>query len=347
MISIIVPAYNLENYIGATLNSLLGQTDTDFEIIFVNDGSEDNTSGIAKKLLASNTAIASKVMDKVNGGVSSARNMGIREAKGEYLYFLDGDDYISEHFISEIKANIQKKACDVIAWGFDHVNEDQSTAYHYFDSYRFDQSSLTGIETLKKILKKELWVWTGSAVFRKTLIMENAILYSEGCSNGEDQEFIFKAISMAREVCFVPEVLSFYVQRKGSISNTFNLKRFDATNSIKRIATYIRSHIPGEGEAIAVYLEHNHLVENYFFNFNSCVDDLNKARGFSRIHAAKLLLKDIERAYPGLNREIRQKIKKIREIDTSTYLRYQFFLFSPAIYFFIRDIKEAITRSKQ
>ncbi|NTW72275.1 MAG: glycosyltransferase family 2 protein [Eubacteriaceae bacterium] len=343
MVSIIIPAYNVENYIGVTLNSLLAQTDTDFEIIVINDGSKDNTSSIARELLSGNEAIASRVIDKENGGVSSARNLGIREATGEYLYFLDGDDYVAKNFISTLNKTLQKTGSDVIAWGFDHVNEDKSTAYHYFESYRSDLTTLTGIQALKKILKKELWIWTCSAIYRRELIMENGLIYTEGCSNGEDQEFTFKAVSMAREVYFIQEVLSFYVQRKGSISNTFNLKRFDAANSIKRIAAYIRSHAPGEGEELAKYLEHNHLVENYFFNFNSCIDDLHKAQGLSRIQGAKLLLKDIEKAYPGLNKEIRKKIKLVTDVDLTTRLRYRSFLLTPALYFLIRDIKERIS----
>ena len=95
LVSVIIPAYNVESQIVRTLESLLNQREKQFEIIVVDDGSTDNTNQVAELMLNESKHKNFKIIKKKNGGVSSARNMGIRESNGEYLLFLDGDDYVS------------------------------------------------------------------------------------------------------------------------------------------------------------------------------------------------------------------------------------------------------------
>ena len=104
-ISIIVPVYNTEKYLSKCLNSLIKQTYKDIEIIVVNDGSKDKSLEIAKKFAKQDNRI--KVFNKENGGLSSARNFGIEKASGEYIGFVDSDDYIKENMF-EILYNMIK-----------------------------------------------------------------------------------------------------------------------------------------------------------------------------------------------------------------------------------------------
>ncbi|MEN3009351.1 glycosyltransferase family A protein, partial [Pseudothermotoga sp.] len=124
LVTFVVPAYNVERYIPKTLNSLLSQTDKDFEIIVVNDGSTDNTYAVVKDILEKSDFRNYKIITNPNGGPSSARNTGIKEAQGEYIIFLDGDDYVSPNLVERIRKVISTNKVDVICWKFQRVDED-------------------------------------------------------------------------------------------------------------------------------------------------------------------------------------------------------------------------------
>lgn len=334
IISIIIPVYNVQDYINITLNSLLAQEDKDFEIIIVNDGSTDNTLNVVEEIMGKSEIKDYKIIDKPNGGVSAARNAGILESTGEYIYFLDGDDYISNDMISTVKSHIKDKGSDVIAWGYNVVRDDKSIISNYFDLYSSELSTMTGIEALQNILIKSgvLWIWTCSAIYRKNLIIENNLFYTQGCSNGEDQEFTFKVLSRSKKVGFINKVLSFYVQREGSISNSYNIKRFDAINAFDRTAKYIKNNITDENKQIVEYLEYNHLLENYFYNLNSCIEYLRLEKRMHNTQAINYLMNDINRVYPGLNDYIKNKIKSTKSNRLKSKIKYKLFLINPFLY---------------
>ncbi|WDC84194.1 glycosyltransferase family A protein [Caloramator sp. mosi_1] len=96
-LSIVIPAYNAQHYIHTSLNSLLTQDLSNVEIIVVDDGSSDETAKVANKILVNSQCVNYKVIIQENKGVSAARNTGLLEAKGDYVLFLDADDYVSEN----------------------------------------------------------------------------------------------------------------------------------------------------------------------------------------------------------------------------------------------------------
>lgn len=114
-ISVIVPAYNIEEYIGKCIDSLANQTFNDIEIIIVNDGSKDNTEDVIKKRIAEYPDKNIILYTKENGGLSDARNFGISKATGEYIAFLDGDDYVEPDMFYEMNKKIEEYSYDVIA----------------------------------------------------------------------------------------------------------------------------------------------------------------------------------------------------------------------------------------
>ncbi|MBE6677740.1 MAG: glycosyltransferase family 2 protein [Ruminococcaceae bacterium] len=114
MISVIIPVYNCEKYIERCVNSLLCQSFNDFELIIVNDGSTDNTERVCQKLQEKDGRI--RLHNKENGGVSSARNFGMENAKGDYISFLDGDDYVPQNYLSvlfEAVKGAEISVCDI------------------------------------------------------------------------------------------------------------------------------------------------------------------------------------------------------------------------------------------
>jgi len=128
-ISIIVPAYNIENYISVTLDSLLVQTYENIEIIVVNDGSKDGTGAVMDAYAAKDCRI--KVIHKENGGVTSARLIGVEHASGEWIGFVDGDDYVEPQMFARLLENAMKHQADISHCGYRMVFPNGRVDYYY------------------------------------------------------------------------------------------------------------------------------------------------------------------------------------------------------------------------
>ncbi|MGB4722635.1 MAG: glycosyltransferase family A protein, partial [Defluviitoga tunisiensis] len=131
-ITIIVPFYNSGKYIKNSVESIKKQTSQNFEVLFINDGSTDNSKGILKELLI-DCDINYRIIDKENGGESTARNLGIKEARGDYVFFFDSDDFIDDELITEItnKLKNENNTPDIIYWGWDKVNKERVVLQKY------------------------------------------------------------------------------------------------------------------------------------------------------------------------------------------------------------------------
>lgn len=123
MVSIIVPVYNAEKYLANTLDSIIRQSYKNFELLLINDGSTDKSKAICDKFALKDRRI--KVLDKNNGGVSSARNYGLSVAEGEYVIFIDSDDYLTADMLETLVNDIESTKSDVAICGFWHVTEDE------------------------------------------------------------------------------------------------------------------------------------------------------------------------------------------------------------------------------
>lgn len=121
MISIIVPVYNCEKYVGECIESILAQTYTDWELILINDGSTDSSEQICKRYIAKNSKI--RLISKENEGVSVARQVGVGIAKGDFIAFIDGDDCIKNNYLQSLIALQQKYGADSVFVSFLCFNE--------------------------------------------------------------------------------------------------------------------------------------------------------------------------------------------------------------------------------
>lgn len=338
LLSVIIPVYNVEKHIKRTIESLLAQTDKDFEMIFINDGSTDRTVEVIKEIMSKSNFPNFKIINSQNFGVSSARNKGIYNSSGEYLYFLDGDDYISNDMINVVKKYALSFKYDIIAWGYDNVTEDKTTLAKYFDIYKHEKSEMSGKEAIFSFLfeEKKIRIWTCSAIYKKSFLKGNNILFTEGCHNGEDQEFILKSLFSADKVYFINEVLSFYVQREGSISNSYSINRFDAIGAIDRTSEFINDKSRGNDIEIINHLKYNYCVGNYFFNFKSCLSYLLENKKMSKRDSVNYLLNDINDHYPEMNNNIIMRIKLLQNITMKEKMWFFIFSISPYLYVIFR-----------
>lgn len=336
ILSIIIPAYNVEKYISNTLESLINQDDKNFEIIIVDDGSTDNTNNLIKEISLKSKVKNCELIKTVNGGVSCARNRGLYEASGKFVMFLDGDDYVSKDLIKTIKKSIEEKEPDIICWGYDVVNEDKKTIIQYFERFSPDLTDMSGIELLENMLfKKNIWIWTGSVAYNRDFLLNNSLKYTDGCSNGEDQEFIIKAVSISNKVIFLPEILSYYVQREGSISNSYNIKRFDAIGAMKRTFEYVDKINDKRIKKIATVIKNENIIENFLYNFNSCLNYLITQKNFRFKDALRFIYNDLERHYPKLNERIVTLMNNYNGNNKRLLIRIKCFKISPIIYYWL------------
>lgn len=226
--SIVVPVYNTEKYIERCLNSILDQTYNNYEIIVVDDGSKDNSLGIIKEIAAKNDNI--KLFSKKNSGVSDTRNFGVSKCQGDYLCFVDSDDYIEKNYLEKIKDIIlHNNHPDLIKINYDMFDEKNNVSYNV-NAPSF--SNLIGMAAFKIFVSNSVaidipWVFVYSINYWRNHNYEFFI-----GTYHEDFRLMPVVLVNSNTVCAESSILYHYmVQRKGSImtdqSNDFLLKKTD------------------------------------------------------------------------------------------------------------------------
>ena len=212
-ISIIVPVYNVEKYLRRCLDSILAQTYTDYEIILVNDGSTDGSLSICEEYARANGKI--KIVSKENGGISSARNAGIREAAGKYIMFCDSDDYVHKTWCERLVRTAERHpealiACDVAFAEPGKGEEDKiiektgEIALSYLDLFKLGVSP-----------------YSCNKIFRTEIIKDIDLLFDENRRFGEDVGFVVEYCKHCSEIYFISEKLYYYVQVDGSLMHRY------------------------------------------------------------------------------------------------------------------------------
>lgn len=184
--SIIVPVYNAEQYIHECVNSIINQTYTHWECILINDGSKDNSAAICDRFAQADHRI--KVLHKKNGGVSSARNLGVRHAQNDWLVFVDSDDCIAEDYLSELaKADNE---CDLIITGHTEDTEKASVQRPFVShNQKVSQNDIPDFLSGKLAQLPIVAPW--AKAFKKQIIQDNDLHFNEQMKLGEDCVFSF------------------------------------------------------------------------------------------------------------------------------------------------------------
>lgn len=222
-VSVIVPVYNVEKYIKKCLDSLVNQTLKDIEIIIVNDGSQDGSENIIKEYEKKYSNII--YVEKENGGLSDARNYGLKYAKGEFIAFLDSDDYV-DYTIYE---KMYKKATDENA---DYVECD------FYWVYPDKKKEDIGVRYTNK---KEMFISARVVAWNKLIKRERIKdLFPIGL-NYEDIEFFYKLLPNIKKFSFVEEPLIYYIQRESSIINKQNYKTGQIFNVFNNVIDFYKT----------------------------------------------------------------------------------------------------------
>ena len=209
--SIIVPVYNVEEYIDDCLKSIKSQTFKDYEVIVVNDGTKDNSMDIVKKYDV-------EIINQENGGLSSARNTGVKKAKGEYLIFLDSDDYIEKDLLKKINDSIKDNP-DVVRFQIKEVYPDKEIDFNE-ESF----NTINGVEAFNKIVKYHFIENAWCYAIKRSYYLENKYEFKKGTYH-EDYGLIPLVIIKAPKVKSISYIGYNYRQRENSIMSSKDYKK--------------------------------------------------------------------------------------------------------------------------
>lgn len=207
-ISVIVPVYKVENYLDKCIESIQNQSYSDIEIILVDDGSPDNCGKICDEYAKNDTRI--KVLHKENAGVSVARNTGMAAATGEYIMFVDSDDYIDENMISDMVSHLP---ADIVICGLKYVNTDGTVLDLYFlDS----EESITREEFIDSYFeiaeRRHIFGGPVNKLFKKKIISEHNLEFNPEISICEDTLFVIEYLKKSENVSLVSKPYYNYVR---------------------------------------------------------------------------------------------------------------------------------------
>lgn len=234
-ISIVVAMYNIQDYIIPCLESCAKQqkvTTDDYEVIIVNDGATDSSPKLVQDFIVNKPNF--RMITRTNGGLSAARNTGIDNAVGEYIWFVDGDDAIAPNAIDVLFHNISDTHCDAYLHNFSTFETNDLILTSNFKGYPCILSGKDIHNNYLNIMPMMAWL----TVYKTSLLRENNLKFREGILH-EDMEFSIRAHHCVGSIMYVAESLYYYrVARKDSIMNT---SRRDNTRSLTSTIEIIRS----------------------------------------------------------------------------------------------------------
>lgn len=234
-ISIIVPVYKVENYLDKCVESILNQTVKDFELILVDDGSPDNCPKICDEYLLKDSRV--KVIHKENGGLSDARNAGIKEAKGDWLSFIDSDDFIAPDMIETLLSNAENENADIAVCDAVLFKDGEKPAFT--DSTK--KTVMDSTEAQGKMINERLFVVnTWNKIYKKSLFDD--ITFPKG-KLYEDLATTYKLLDKSKKVVYINGKKYAYLQRATSIMGQTGYKmKADKVEIVAEMIDYYKNN---------------------------------------------------------------------------------------------------------
>lgn len=236
LVSIILPVYNVGEYLEECFYSIVKQTYSSIEIIFVDDGSTDNSAELLEKFKALDSRV--RVFRKENGGVSSAKNTGLKYANGDYITFIDPDDYVSNDYVEYLLSLVSDNDADI------------AYTTKFFDNYHTTQVDeelikvVDSDEALYQILTYQISVAVWNKIYKKGLLLDNNIFFYEDIFMGEGFNFNILAFKYAKKIAISNKKIYFYRRDNNNSATTkFKIEKWEnAILAIERIKGNLQSN---------------------------------------------------------------------------------------------------------
>lgn len=246
-VSVIVPVYKAEKYLRRCLDSILGQTMSDFEVILIDDGSPDNSGEICDEYAAKDSRF--RVIHKENGGASKARNIGLDIAKGKYVWFIDADDWIDGDALSKLMSDLD---ADIIFFGFKRLFKDGKTSICQIQA-NSSEFKYNYIDIIEKLFNSDeaYMGYTWNKLFKREILESGKIRFNEDLIIKEDEVFCFEYLRHTKSISISHLTPYNYRILDSSISHNINGKR----NMLE----------------LAMYMQQNILADKFFFPMYSSI----------------------------------------------------------------------------
>lgn len=228
-VSVIVPVYNVEKYLEKCLDSLVNQTLDNIEIVVVNDGSPDNSQKIIDKYKKNYPKKISSYI-KENGGVSSARNLGIEKAQGEYIAFIDGDDYVSLDMYEKMYNKAISNNFDIVVCDLNYIYED-------LKNVQVSSNILKDTTDIKKVYVS-MYPSVCNKIYKKELF-DKKVEFKKGIYF-EDVDFLYKIFPYIKSIGVLKDAFIQYVQREGSITHVFDNRLYDYVSNFNELIEFYK-----------------------------------------------------------------------------------------------------------
>ena len=318
-VSVIVPVYNVEKYVTRCLTSLINQTLDDIEIIVVNDGSKDNSEQIIREFKKVHNNII--YVKKENGGLSSARNFGLIYATGEYVAFLDSDDYVEKTMYKDMYELAKKENSDMVECDF---------YWEYPDKNKRKEDKGVIYNGKKEMLEK-VRVVAWNKLIKKEILEKSGVLFPKGLRY-EDVEFTYKLVPYLDKVSFLKKPCIHYIQREGSISNNQNERNKEIFQVLDNVIKFYKEN--------NLYDEYKDELEYVYVRYAFCSSLLRIVKIKDENIQSELLeltWRKVNETFPNWKQNTVLKSKKdLKSIYLKTINKFTFDMYSTLFSLFIK-----------
>lgn len=254
-LSVVIPVYNAESFLKRCLDSVLACDSREIECILVDDGSKDHSLSICKEYQAGDSRI--HIISKENSGVSDSRNEGILQATGDYIFFLDADDYMNQEKWPVLLKWCNMEIYDFVAFGRNTFFENGTCVEGLFS---FKEESTEDLPTLRKMMFADsVWNECWGKLYKRETLLKNHILFQSGLKVGEDTRFVTDVFLVSKRPVAVSQNVLYYCQHGSSVIHSVSLtERMSYMNSLYQ---YGKEKSAGYHD-----YELDFAVNNYYFN---------------------------------------------------------------------------------
>lgn len=241
-ITVIIPIFGIEKFIARCARSLLKQTLTDVEYLFINDCSTDHSIEILKDVILQYSGLTDHIKfinHENNKGLPAARNTGLTIAQGEFIFHCDGDDWVEENMLEELYNEAKIKDADIV-WC------DYYESYKEHEVYKKEPEGNCADEAVSNMLSRTMQYNVWNKLVRRSLYTENKIAFPEGRAMGEDLTMI-KLFAKASKICYLPKAYYHYVKwNTGAMTQVFNQKKLnELKENIEDLSYFLSTTRPG------------------------------------------------------------------------------------------------------
>lgn len=279
LVSIIIPVYNVENYIGKCVESVLAQTFIDFELLLIDDGSSDKSGKIIDEFAMADIRVVA--CHQQNSGASSARNYGLSRARGRWIIFIDSDDYVGERYVSDLIEYMEPNT--LVIQGLTKVSEKENVSCLEYDNSTYDGHDIIKLFDSKEFFDRGFPV---AKVFERNLLVEHGIKFNEHIHYSEDLIFMLEYVRNVKKIKTISGSNYFYQVNASSLTHRYNS-----------------------------FASEYELFESFY----SLTDKIAKEKGsqqsvVAKVLSALMLMRSVYAMYVNKEYDAKERLNKIRDI---------------------------------